>query len=556
MEKINLQKVFERLSQHSVDSVQSGTVLSDFDSYMHVSRPIEAQVKNKMEEIDHVGGGIIFLVGSAGDGKSHLISRIKQTCKWDEQCFYNDATASCSPKLTAVDTLKNALSAFKDKNIFTTNKKLLLAINLGKLNAFIEDPDVETEYKELVRATRPIFDDDDTTPPLESSRIKVIQFSNFQPYEFHKDDTSSYPVSSPFLSELLEKITKPVENNPFYKAYQQDLLENINPLHPLLLNYQLLSIPEVRNTICMVVIEAIIRFNLFITPREFLDFIYEIMVYPNLDTYNESKEFFEALLPTLLYAGGTNEIQKAVSKLDPLKQSCTKHDKDLSVLFTSYAIPDNYLMLNTKAHLLEELIDRTNKFYCNNGKDIERTTKFVFRLKHLMSYHSESDKYIYFLSLLRGVFNKDLKTLRKIYQDVANDIPRHCGTYYNAKPNMIPLNIQGGKYRMFGSLTLNTQPTAYIYNSYYDFLPYFMMSWKVGGDKIDLKVDYRLYSYLYDLSHGKLALAYENDKDIAFSRFVRRLTELCNCEDQITIASSDGSEMRLYKTFLNTLELQ
>ena len=74
---------------------------------------------------------------------------------------------------------------------------------------------------------------------------------------------------------------------------------------PLILNYELLSIHDVRNSIVMTIIEAIIRFKIIITPREFLDFIYSIMIYPH--DYKEKKDFYEALLPTLMYSGNENE---------------------------------------------------------------------------------------------------------------------------------------------------------------------------------------------------------------------------------------------------------
>ena len=414
MTRTKLEEVFEHLSQHSADSVQNGVKFSEWDEYMHVDRPIEDTLIGKMDEIDKIGGGIILLVGSAGDGKSHLISRIKQMSDWGESCFYNDATASCSPQKTAVDTLKEALVPFNDKNLSLTTRKMVLAINLGKLNAFIEDNEVKTNYTEIVRSTLPIFDDNSSTAGSEAERVKVIVFSDEQIFEFHPDWNKDYPVDAPFLSSILDKIVKKSNSNMFYKAYKEDKANPALQKDPLLLNYELLLIPEVRHTICMTIIEAIVKCKLNITPREFLDFIYSIMVYPAYDAYDEKKNFYEALLPTLLYCGTSNTIQKAITILDPLKHSSTEHDKQLSVLFTSYSIPKDYLNLEISGAIPEELINRTNQFYDNNGHDIERTTKFLFRLRHLLSYHSEDMTYIEFLSLLRGVFNDDINWKKKI----------------------------------------------------------------------------------------------------------------------------------------------
>ena len=68
-----LKAAFLHLSQHSVDSVQNGNVFTNWDEYMHVERPIESKLKEKMEEIDNAGGGIVLLVGSAGDGNLTLL---------------------------------------------------------------------------------------------------------------------------------------------------------------------------------------------------------------------------------------------------------------------------------------------------------------------------------------------------------------------------------------------------------------------------------------------------------------------------------------------------
>ena len=557
MAATHLKEAFSRLSQHSVDSVQSGISFTDLDDYMHVERPVELRLLDKLREIDETGGGIILLVGSAGDGKSHLISKVKPLSGWEDGCFYNDATASCSPKKTAIDTLKEALVDFKDSNLHSTNRKLVLAINLGKLNALIEDSEVHSEFSELVNCAWPIFDDDDSTSPIETNRIKFILFTDEQIFEFNVDNETEYPVSSNFLSSIFKRITAKEKNNPFYAAYRKDIETGAETIDPLILNYELLSIPDVQNSICMTIIEAIVRYKLIITPREFLDFVYSIMVYPHYGEYQVKKDFFNALLPNLLYCGGENTIQKAISNLDPLKHSCTEHDKQLSVLFTSYSIPATYFDPEVLATLPESLITRTNEFYSNNGKDIERTTKFVLRLKHLISYHSESRVYTSFLSILRGVFKADVHKMQEIYDIVSKAIPRHYGSYYS-KPNMIPLNIQGGQYRLFANQQLKPEPIKAHFNKKNptEFNLRFDLSWKFPSGNILLRMDYPLYSYLYELNNGKLALSYENEKDLTFSRFIRQLIGKCNCEQELTVVRFDTTEIELSESAFGNIKFQ
>lgn len=560
MAATQLKEAFFHLSQHSIDSVQNGWSFTEWDDYMHVDRPIENKLYEKMDEIDAAGGGIVLLVGSAGDGKSHLLSRIRQMSDWGDNSFYNDATASSSPKKTAIDTLKEALTDFKDVNLNSTKSKLVLAINLGKLNALIDDEDFKSEYQEIVDSTWPIFDDDDTTPPIEKDRVKVVMFVDQQAFEFNTEPSKPI-VESQFLSAIMDKIVSNDARNPFYKAYRDDIANGVSRKDPLILNYELLCIPEVRNTIVHTIIEAIVRYKLIITPREFLDFLYSIIVYPHYDEYidghKEKKEFFEALLPSLLYCGGENMIQRAICKLDPLKQSSTEHDKQLSVLFTSYSIPSSYFTEQQTSALPVDLLKRTNEFYANNGRDIERTTKFVFRLKHLLSYHTESEVYKSYLVLLKGVFNKDVHKMQEIYNVVSKAIPRHYGSFYE-KGNMVPLNIQGGRYRLFGSLQLKPEPVKSYHSESYknEFLLRFDMEWKFPDESVRLRMDYQLYSYLNELNRGKLALSYENEKDLTFSRFVRRLVEKCNCEQEITVVRSDTGILELSESSFGNIQLQ
>lgn len=176
-----LTKILNSLSQGSTDSVQSGQSFGELDRYLHIQRShIENALCSRMNDIINQGGGIILLVGSAGDGKSHLISSVRNIDKYkDTFRFYNDATESYSPSRTAIDTLREVLEDFSDTNINNTSTKLVLAINIGKLNAFIEDVSVKTQYSKLVEFTQPLFSED-TNKITETSRMRLVQFMNLQ----------------------------------------------------------------------------------------------------------------------------------------------------------------------------------------------------------------------------------------------------------------------------------------------------------------------------------------------------------------------------------------
>jgi len=560
MEDLKLFHIVSTFNQCSVESVQSGNGFTDIDRYLHTERPVTNELIEKMIEINNSGGGIILLVGSAGDGKSHLLSKIKDLDQdnWPLDAFYNDATASCSPNKTAIDTLKEALVDFNDVNIGTTTKRKILAINLGKLNAFIDDPNIQLQYAEIASAVRPLFEGS-VNAPQETDRVKIIEFSNKQIYEFDPTLSGYDAFKSDFMNQILEKIVAETPKNPFFQAFTKDVesVENIQK-NPIIINFQLLMLPEVRKSIILYVIEAIIRFNLSITPREFLDFIHSIIIPINYAAYKEDKSFYEFLLPSLLFKGGDNAILNALSKLDPLKHSSTIHDSTLSLLFTSNSIPDDFFpTLSSTSKLPTYVITRTNQFYDNNGRDIERTTKFLFRLQHLLNYHSESETYKSFVDSLKTVFSEDISRYGELYQLVSTAIPRHYGSYV-AQQDSIPLNIQGGKYKMFANLQMSPAVPIYRYNPDRpnEFYPNYRLIWEIPlhGNK-DLVIDYSLYSYLYDLSQGKLAIAYENEKNIRFGNFVRYLASISNKSKAVLVSNSEGHDLTMRESF-NRIQIQ
>ena len=64
-----------KLKKSSKDSVDSTNKFDEFKQYMHIPRNIEEDLK---EILRHINGNdsksLVLLCGSAGDGKSHLLS--------------------------------------------------------------------------------------------------------------------------------------------------------------------------------------------------------------------------------------------------------------------------------------------------------------------------------------------------------------------------------------------------------------------------------------------------------------------------------------------------
>ena len=132
-----------RLRKLSAESVENTNTFDLFKEYLHVERQVEIELRDLLRNINaNQEKCLVLLCGSAGDGKSHLISYLKNSD--DEGLLnnfepYNDATESSEPTLTSIDTLAEKLSSFNDDNLDSNDgKKMIIAINLGTLNNFID----------------------------------------------------------------------------------------------------------------------------------------------------------------------------------------------------------------------------------------------------------------------------------------------------------------------------------------------------------------------------------------------------------------------------------
>lgn len=132
-----------KLRKLSMESVENTLSFDTFKKYMHVRRPVEDDLRNMLVHVNNANKKtLILLCGSAGDGKSHLLSYLSNADSdhlLDSFELYNDATESSAPSLTSIDTLAVKLSAFDDEHALEDDGfKMVLAINLGTLNNFIE----------------------------------------------------------------------------------------------------------------------------------------------------------------------------------------------------------------------------------------------------------------------------------------------------------------------------------------------------------------------------------------------------------------------------------
>lgn len=87
--------------------------------------------------------------------------------------------------------------------------------------------------------------------------------------------------------------------------------------------------------------------------------------------------------------------------------------------------------------------------------------------------------------------------------------------------------------------------TPYIGDNRNEFLLYIPLEWEVKGNTIPLKVDYQLFEYICSLEKGKLAINYESELNIEFSRFIREQVKNSASDKEVIIISSENKQLSL-----------
>lgn len=416
-----------KLNISSKESVDDSAGLDYFKEYIHIDRDIQDKLHEKLIEIENKQEShLIMLVGSVGDGKSHLLSYMnsKYSNLMRNFSVHNDATESFDPKLTAIETLLSVLKPFNDDNIDFNSEKLILAINLGILNDLLEDDDFKINFSRLRTLLKDsnIFNPDNFNE-FDSSFLSIINFSDYQLYELNEDK-----LSSSFLEELFSKITLESLENPFYNAYNMD--KNIGVSNPVIINYEMLLNKDVSDNVIQILIKYIIKNKKLISTRDILNFVYEILVPSDMvDGFNKENvtDYVEELLPSLLFnSKSRSKLLKEISDDTPINIRDCQIDDFLILVNTSSMelVVDEYFGDYAEIDFFKKFLINDFASLANSDKRLIKDNLIYFALffgkdeikKAFIDYNYDKFvKYLYY-------YNYKPKELRKFFTDIKNSI--------------------------------------------------------------------------------------------------------------------------------------
>lgn len=533
-----------KLKDSSHEAVEGYESLSKFKQYLHVKREIQEELLNKLNEVKNKSTSqLVMLCGSVGDGKSHLLAYLNSEYPEVMSNFkiHNDATESFDPDKTAIDTLANVLKAFDNNHINNSNEKLILAINLGVLNNFMESDYAKEQYSklnELLNETN-IFDSEATSQNYDKDPIHIISFSDYNLFELYDKH-----ADSEYLKKLFRKVTDKNTENSFYQAYLRDVANGYNG--PIRYNYELLMNEKVRNEICQLVINAIIKFKRIVSTRELLNFIYEIIVPPVIKKYDDIDEvydYMEEILPNLIYT---------TSERSPLLKIIAMHDP----IHLRHEILDDFLiklnMANNLSAVIKEYLiecDETTAFIESIGNNHisefrgneEMIINTIIRYASILGiddikYIFTQNSYREFIHYLHVYNTHDKTGFKELFDKVKGAVFRWKGS---PKKNYILIE-ELSNFNIAERIDL--KPDLSNLQSSVDelgnrFKTDLILRFKVNNndETIPLNIDYTLYNMITKLNNGYKPNKNDREDLVIFREFIDEIIKKGSSNEELLI---------------------
>ena len=556
------------LKESSREAVEGLGKFSDFKRYMHIER----EPQNKLQELifkayESEKAQLILVCGSVGDGKSHIISYFynEYPDMMNNFNIHNDATESLEPNKTSTETLNMVLDNFSDEKIDQSHQKLILAINLGTLNNFIDSEYGKrfTKLKKFVR-DRKILETGIENNDFDSN--SSFQFINFSDY--HMFTLTDGKVRSEYIKTVMRKITATTDNNFFYKSYKENCSECVNCKScPIKANYELLANEKVQEEIIDLLVQCIIKDKIIISTRALLNFIYEIIVpvaeidvnsiefKRNIQRLNHI-EYIKALMPNLLFNHKElSFIFESFSNLDPLNIRSKEIDDfilefnnsaDVLGYFKKYLdYPEGYIgkMDDVKLEEIQkhnirfELLKLFIRSYrlCGKGE--------IFSLKDTV--YEEFMRNIYYWN--RG----DKIKLKGLYDDVENGILKWNGDAGKDQVNTF-LGKKQIKYRISENINLKVDTSNLPKNNDTELNKFITtIKLKYRSEKTEqsyeIDLDYSLYKLLIQVNQGYRPNNKDKNHFIKFVEVVSKIEENGSQNEKLIFTEKNRDINKKYK---------
>ena len=552
-----------KLRKSSAESVENTNAFNHFNEYLHVERHVEIELRKLLRSVNEKQGKcLVLLCGSAGDGKSHLISYMKNSDTeglLDGYELYNDATESSEPTLTSIDTLADKLTNFDDEHYDNADgSKMIIAINLGTLNNFIESE----KGKSFIKLRKYVEENDILSSYAQETGYKdnsVFQHVSFADYQVFS--LSENGIQTVFLENLLEKVFSQNEDNPFYQSYKKGETNcQLCQRCPVRHNFEFLSDPKNQQVLIHRIVQAVIIDKTIVATREVLNLLYDLIVHPDFDKQKISigtsvvqylNDYISWTTPMLL-----NEYED----ISPLINAMRSHD----VLRNRTAIADEeatrFHSLDNIEKVFEDTAKGTPYIALNTISNVSQLGgikpelkkiiyRFIARLKAMEHNLNRSEKEIRFEQYLSYLYNQNSgneKKLAALYESTKKAVLNWDGEFGG---DFICIDESNEHNWILEELKLKAainKDAPKITGEIKRFSPTISLRYKKDGQDntkpVTIKIDFALYELISDMKAGYRPTIKDKNRHTDFVSFVQQLIELGNKEERVTIIPKDGDK--------------
>lgn len=550
-----------RLRKSSSDSIDAISRFDDFKKYMHVSRRVEQDL---IDILNKVNSGekktLVLLCGSAGDGKSHLLSFLKNEEKLlDNYIVYNDATESSSPSKTATDTLAEALQDFTDENVDLPGKNFILAINLGVLSNFIESK-YGNSFKKLHEYV--------ITSNILTNQLNVKKYDANSPFQhvsfsdYHMYTLTEKGAVSDYLEQILEKVFSMHVNNPFYCVYEKYCRScPISERCPVKHNFEFLMEEKIQKFIAYTLVEVVVKDKEILTTREIFNYIYDIVVpqkfnptkiaqaSTNMDLF--LKEYIKGITPVLIYEyNDMSALLNHVKQYDPLLNRSEEADETAIFYYVSSDIENEIVKVMTGISYGNVFCQKSSIDRINDDKVLKaQLYNIIVRINAMLHERNDTNVFSSFLKNLYYYNAGKIKKFGELYNLVEEAIFQWCGG--EARDNICYSDLRNGVAlyeRIEFEPHLKNIPEDKKVEELQRFLPFITIEYENKESIISLDIDYSLYELIYKLASGYIQTADDRNNHADFISFIRKMIKTGSADKELTLITEDNRRAIIEKT--------
>jgi len=547
----------KKLQKSAPESIDNANSLDAFKAYLHVENEVERELRTLLRCANAKQSKCLVLVcGSAGDGKSHVVAYLKFTDPehlLDGYIPYNDATESDTPTQSSLERMAEKLESFNDSNYeIPDGAKMIMAVNLGTLNNFIESEQGKnfSKLKKYIKANGILSGYTRENAYQKGSVFQHVSFSDYQLFTLTKDG-----VNTVFLEKLLGKVFEENANNPFHQAFISCGSCSYCKRCPVRHNYEFLSNPAYQKKVIDRIVEIDIKERAIVSTRKVLDLLYALIVHPKFNPatffsasdVNFLQNYISYSTPMLLDEYGDHELLRAMQKYDVLKKRSEEMDVDAARFHSLENIEEIFLRAASDtpyAGVYE--ITNISVFGASKPGLKTITYRFISRLRYMkgdLPVETAQDRYRQFISNLYNQNSGRIQELEELYYEVECAVMGWNGQFGSEK---ICIDSANEHYWVLENLKLQLSPPEGICSDQEEIMRFapvlnvrLARDGSNDGETAEIGLDYALFEMICSIQEGYRPTARDKNHHTDFASFVNRVIEFGSKTSRVFLVSKE-----------------